>query len=135
MSVTTTWQCPNDGLEWDRSKYRKCPTCGYVNMPRCVTLESINTAKSADIGTTTKLGRAVFKQRFADDDAAFAADEQFEIVRDDADACAWIVRPVAGTRNPTYYNGAEVPPGGCELADGGVISVGRTRMRLTVRLR
>jgi hypothetical protein len=77
----------------------------------------------------------VFQQRFADGDAQFAADEQFEIVRDDVVALAWVIRPVAGTKNPTCYDGAEVPPGGVELADGGVITVGRTRMKLTVRLR
>jgi hypothetical protein len=134
-AITTTWKCPNDGLEWDRAKHRKCPTCGYVNMPACVTLESANTGKGADIGASTKLGRAVFRQRFADDDAQFAADEQFEIVRDDVVALAWVIRPVAGTKNTTCYNGAEVPPGGVELADGGVITVGRTRMKLTVRLK
>ncbi len=135
MSETTTWRCPNDGLEWDRAKYRKCPTCGYINMPRCVTLESANTGKGADIATSTKLGKAVFKQRFADDDAQFAADEQFEIVRDEAVAFAWIIRPITGTRNPTCYNGVEVPPAGCELADGGIITVGRSRMKLTVKLK
>jgi hypothetical protein len=135
MSATTTWKCPNDGLEWDRSKYRKCPTCGHPNMPACVTLESANTGKGADIRASTKLGRAVFAQRFADDDAKFAADEQFEIVRDDVVAVAWVIRPVAGTKNPTCYNGEEVPPGGCELAEGGVITVGRSRMRLTVRFK
>ena len=134
MSATTTWRCPNDGLEWDRSKYRKCPTCGYVNMPKCVTLESANTGRGADIGASTRLGKAVFTQRFADDDAKFAADEQFEIIRDETVAFAWLIRPIAGTRNPTYYNGTEVPPTGCELADGGVITVGRSRMKLTVRL-
>jgi hypothetical protein len=134
MSATTTWKCPNDGLEWS-VKDRKCPTCGYVNMPKCVTLQSDNTGKGADITATTRLGKAVFAQRFADPDAKFAADEQFEIVRDDAVLFAWVLRPVAGARNATYYNGAEVPATGCELADGGIITVGKTRMKLTVTLK
>jgi hypothetical protein len=134
MSATTTWKCPNDGLEWDLSKYRKCPTCGYLNVPACVSLVSARSGKGADIGTSTRLGRAVFRQRFADDDARFAADEQFEIVRD-TEAAAWLVRPVAGVRNATHYNGAVVPPGGCELTEGGVITVGKSKMRLTVTFR
>ena len=134
MSATTTWKCPNDGLEWDFSKYRKCPTCGYVNMPACVSLVSAKTGKGADIGSSTRLGKAVFQQRFADDDAQFAAEEQFEIVRD-TDAAVWLVRPITGTRNPTYYNGAAVPAAGCELTEGGVITVGKSKMRLTVKFK
>ena len=118
-------------MEWS-VKDRKCPTCGYVNMPKCVTLRSDATGNRAEISATARLGKSVFAQRFADPDARFAADEQFEIVRDDAVLCAWVLRPVAGARNATYYNGAEVHVGGCELAEGGTITVGRTRMKLTV---
>ncbi len=134
MSATTTWKCPNDGLEWDLLKYRKCPTCGHPNMPACVSLVSARTGRAADIGSSTRLGRAVFKQRFADDDARFAAEEQFEIVRD-TDTALWVVRPIEGARNPTHYNGAVVPPDGCELAEGGVLTVGKSKMRLTVKFK
>ena len=133
MSATTTWRCPNDGLEWAITD-KKCPTCGYANMAACVSLKSATTGKSAEIAGTTKLGKAVFAQRFADPDAKFAADEQFEIVRDN-DAAVWLLRPVTGVRNETHYNGALVPPDGCELATGGVITVGRTRMMLNVSLK
>lgn len=132
MSATTTWKCPQDGMDVSLAD-RKCPTCGYVNMPGRVTLRSDKTAKSAVIGATMKLGRAVFTQRFADPDAQFAADEQFEIVCDRTERYAWLVFPVAGVRNATHYNGTEVPPHGCELTEGGVITVGRSRMRLVVR--
>jgi hypothetical protein len=133
MSATTTWKCPNDGLEWAVT-YRKCPTCGYANMPACVALVSERTGKTAELGGTTRLGKAVFKQRFADDEADYAAQAQFDIVRD-TDTVMWVLRPIDGVRNKTHYNGAEVPAGGCELTEGGVITIGRTRMRLTVRFR
>jgi hypothetical protein len=131
MSATTTWKCPQDGMEWS-IKERKCPTCGYVNMPKCVTLRSNATAKHAEIATTTRLGKSVFTQRFADPDAKFASDEQFEIVRDDTHTYAWLVRPISGARNATFYNGVEVPATGCELTEGGIITVGRSRMKLIV---
>lgn len=134
MSATTTWKCPQDGMEWSVAE-RKCPTCGYVNLPKCVTLRSDKTDKSAEIATTMRLGQAVFRQRFADPDAQFAADEQFEIVCDRTDKLAWLVKPVPGVRNATHYNGAEVPDEGYELADGGVITVGRTRMKLVVKFK
>jgi hypothetical protein len=134
MSATTTWKCPQDGMEVSL-KDRKCPTCGYVNMPRCVTLHSDKTGKAAEIAVTTRLGQAVFKRRFADPDAQFAADEQFEIVCDRTDRLAWLVCPVAGVRNATYYNGTEVPPTGCELTEGGVITIGRSRMKLVVKFK
>ena len=72
--------------------------CGYVNVPKCVTLRSDNTKKTAEIAATMRLGRAVFKQRFADPDAQFAADEQFEIVCDKTDRYAWVLCPLAGVR-------------------------------------
>ena len=131
MSATTTWKCPQDGMEWS-VKDRKCPTCGYVNMPKCVTLRSHSTGNGAEISATTRLGKAVFTQRFADPDAKFAADEQFEVIRDDAVLFAWVIRPVAGARNATHYNGAEVPAAGVELGEGGTITVGRTRLKLIV---
>ncbi|MBM3979299.1 MAG: FHA domain-containing protein [Planctomycetes bacterium] len=133
MSATTTWKCPQCGMDWAVS-YRKCPADGYVNMPACVSLVSAKTGRGADLSATAKLGKSVFKQRFADDDAQFAADEQFEIVRD-TDLGAWVLRPVAGVKNATYYNGTEVPPGGCELSEGGVITVGKSRMRMTVTMK
>jgi hypothetical protein len=133
MSAITTWRCPNDGLEW-ALVYKKCPTCGYANMAAVVTLASDATKKSAEIGRTMKLGKAIFTQRFSDPDAKFAADEQFEIVRD-VESVAWVVRPVVGARNPTYYNGEEVPPEGFELTSGGVITVGRSRLKLHVTLK
>ncbi len=134
MSATTTWKCPQDGMYVSLAD-RKCPTCGYINMPKCVTLHSDKTGKAAEIAATMRLGQAVFKQRFADPDAQFAAAEQFEIVCDRTDRYAWLVCPVAGVRNATHYNGAEVPPGGCELTEGGVITVGRSRMRLVVKFK
>ena len=66
----TIWKCPQDGMEWAVTE-RKCPTCGYVNLPKCV----------------------------------------------------------------THYNGDEIPPEGCELTDGGVITVGRSRMKLVVKFK
>jgi hypothetical protein len=134
MSATTLWKCPNDGLEWAHA-YRKCPTCGSVNMPKCVTLHSAKTGRGADVTATIRLGKEIFKQRFGDDEAEFASAEQYEIVCD-SDAAAWLVRPVAGAKNRTFYNGAEVPPAGCELADGGVIAIGKGgKLKLTVKFK
>jgi len=131
MSATTTWKCPNCGLDWAVSQ-RKCPADGYVNMPKCVLLVSANTGKSADIGGTMRLGKEVFKQRFGDTEAEFASPEQYEIVRDEEQA-RWLLRPVPGARNKTYYNGAEVPPAGCELTEGGVIALGKSgKLKMTV---
>ena len=47
------------------------------------------------------------------------------VVRDEA-AVAWMVRPLPGAVNPTYYNGAPVGPDGCPIEEGGVISIGKT---------
>jgi hypothetical protein len=88
--------------------------------------------KRAELGTNTPLGRDALKQKFGDDEARFADPVQFEIVKD-TEAAVWWLRPNGGAVNPTHYNGRRVPEGGCELTADGVITVGKSKMKLTVR--
>lgn len=128
-----TWTCPQDGTENPQAE-KRCLVCRHPNIPRTVVLESPTTGSTAEFTESVKLGKAVFTQRFADPDAKYAADLQFEIVRD-LDRVAWVVRPFAGTVNPTCYNGKPVDADGAELADGGVISVSKSKMKLKVRFK
>ena len=125
-----TWKCPQDGTENPLSE-RRCLVCRHPNLPRAVVLHSLATGREAEVTVAVKFGKAVFAQRFADPDAQYASDLQFEVARDE-EVVAWVVRPVAGAVNPTYYNGTPVGPTGAELADGGVISIGKTKLKLQV---
>src|SRR5262245_1348290 len=117
------WRCPQDGTENPLAE-RRCLVCRHPNLPRAVVLHSLATGKEAEFTETIKFGRAVFAQRFADSDAVYAADLQFEVVRDEG-TVAWVVRPLPDAVNPTCYNGSPVGSKGVELAEGGVISVGK----------
>lgn len=128
-----TWICPEDGTE-NPAAARRCLVCRHPNLPRVVVLESLATGKEAEFTEAVKFGRAVFTHRFADPDAKYAAELQFEILRDD-DRVVWLVRPFPGTVNPTCYDGKAVGPGGAELAEGGVISVAKTKLKLRVRFK
>jgi hypothetical protein len=128
-----TWKCPQDGTENPLSE-RRCLVCRHPNLPRVVVLRAVATGKEAEFTGDIRLGKAVFAQRFADPDAVYASDLQFEVVRDE-DVVAWVVRPVAEAVNPTYYNGTPLGPTGAELADGGVISVGKAKLKLQVRFK
>ncbi len=55
------------------------------------------------------------------------------MIRDEAGG-AWVLRHASGARNPTYYNGAAVEHDTLQLTNGGVISIGPEKMRLTVTL-
>jgi hypothetical protein len=103
-------------------------------MPRIVVLQSAATGKEAEFTESIQLGKAVFTQRFGDPDAVFASEFQFEVLRDET-LVAWVVRQLPDAVNPTYYNGKPVGPAGAELADGGVISVGKANLKLKVRFK
>src|SRR5262245_42021940 len=111
------WICPEDGTE-NPATAKRCLVCRHPNLPRVVVLKSLATGKEAEFTEAVKFGKAVFTTRFADPDAMFAADLQFEIVRDN-DRVAWLVRPFPGTVNPTCYDETPVGADGVELADGG----------------
>jgi hypothetical protein len=128
-----TWKCPQDGTENPLSE-RRCLVCRYPNLPRVVVLHSVATGKEAEFTESMKFGKAVFTQRFGDPDAVFASELQFEVVRDES-AVAWVVRQLPDAVNPTYYNGKPVGPAGAELADGGVISLGKAKLKLQIRFK
>src|SRR5262249_6624198 len=98
-----TWTCPQDGTENPLSE-RRCLVCRHPNMPRVVVLHSLATGKEAEFTEAVKFGKSVFTQRFADPDAQYAFDLQFEVIRDEAKV-AWMLRPFADAVNPTFYNG------------------------------
>jgi hypothetical protein len=127
------WICPEDGTENPLTE-RRCLVCRHPNLPRVVLLTSLATCKEAEFTEAVRFGKAVFAQRFADPDALFASDLQFEIVRDD-ERVAWVVRPLPGAANPTFYDGKPVNAEGTELDDEGVISIGKTKLRLLVRFK
>ncbi len=129
----TTWICPQDGTENPLTE-KRCLVCRHPNIPRIVVLESLATGKEAEFSEPVKFGKAVFTYRFGDPDAKFASDLQFEIVRDD-DRVAWVVRPFAGSVNPTCYDGKPLEPTGMELVDGGIISVSKSKMKLKVKFK
>jgi hypothetical protein len=128
-----TWICPEDGTE-NPTAEKRCLVCRHPNLPRVVVLQSVATGKEAEFAEAIKFGQAVFTHRFADPDAKFAADVQFEISRD-LDRVAWMVKPIPGTVNPTFYNGRPIAAGGAELSDGGTISIGKSKLKLQVRFK
>ena len=128
-----TWKCPQDGTENPLSE-RRCLVCRYPNLPRVVILCAVATGKEAEITEAVKFGKAVFTHRFGDPDAKYASDLQFEVVRDEG-VVAWMVRPLPGTVNKTFYNGVEIGPDGAPLEEGGVISIGKTKLKLQVRFK
>jgi hypothetical protein len=128
-----TWKCPQDGTDNPLAE-RRCLVCRYPNLPRAVVLVSAVTGREAELTGSIRLGKSVFATRFADPDAAYASDLQFEVVRDE-DAVAWLVRPLPGAVNPTCYNGLPVGPEGVPLQEGGLISIGRSKLKLQVRFR
>jgi hypothetical protein len=124
------WKCPQDGTENPLSE-RRCLVCRFPNLPRVLILKAVSTGKEAELTEKVTFGKAVFTFRFSDPDAKFASDHQFEVYRDE-EAVAWVVKPVPGTVNPTCYNGFPVGPAGAHIDEGGVISIGKSKLKLQV---
>ena len=128
-----TWKCPQDGTENPIAE-RRCLVCRFPNLPRLAILQAVATGKEAEFTGAIKLGKAVFTNRFADPDAMYASDLQFEVIRDEA-SVAWIIRPVPEAVNKTYYNGRPIKPEGSPIEDGGIISIGKSKLKLQVRFK
>jgi hypothetical protein len=127
------WACLQCGSE-NAVAERRCAVCRHPNLPRGVVLISLATGREAEITEPLRFGRAVFTHRFGDPDAQYASELQFELVRDETQV-AWVIRPLPGAVNSTCYNGRAVGPEGCPIEDGGIISIGKARMQLKVRLK
>lgn len=129
----STWKCPQDGTENPLDE-RRCLVCRYPNIPRVVVLHAVATGKEAEFTGGIRLGKAVFTHRFGDPDAQYASDLQFEVVRDE-EVVAWVLKPIPDAVNPTCYNGFKVKPDGVPLEEGGVISIGKNKLKLQVRFK
>lgn len=127
------WACLQCGTENAPSE-RRCLVCRHPNLPRVVKLISLATGRVAEITEPLRFGRAVFTHRFGDPDAYYASELQFELARDEVQL-AWIVRPLPGAVNPTCYNGHPIGSYGCPIDEGGIISIGKSRLRLQVRFK
>jgi hypothetical protein len=126
-----TWLCGHCGIDNARTE-TQCAGCGLAALPALV-LRSIATGREEEVRTPRRLGRQVFDRRLGDPDSRFASELQFELLHDES-ASVWIIRPWPETRNPTFYNGMPLAPVGCQLADGGVISIGKSKLKLRVRV-
>lgn len=108
-----------------------CESCGQVAVPKCVVLTGDRGGEPLRMHITTTIGRRLLKG-VAGPESRFASDPQFRIVKDPA--IGWVIAHEHAAANPTYLNGAKVGVETPALEDGAVISIGRDRMRLTVRL-
>jgi hypothetical protein len=123
------WRCARCGTE-NPVALRECRGCRRPQLAAAIELRSA-TGKTLRLEDGMRVGRSEYRAVFEAPDAGLAAADQFEVVRDAARG-VWLVRPVGTPRHPTRYQGAEVGAEGCELAAGGVISVGG-KLDLVVR--
>ena len=127
------WKCSDCGYPDIPDEVVTCPGCGYVKCPASVSLTSPATGKSMSIRINTDVGKYMLKP-YVGDDYRYASDPQFRIVKQ-ASAGQWIVQHMPGAKNPTFYNGAELPESGQALEEGGVISIGPEKAKLVVSLK
>jgi hypothetical protein len=106
--------------------------CGYVFMSELVQLACKQTGRTRQIRITTQFGRRLLSM-IAGDEAVYASEPQFEILKDTASGL-WLLRHAAKATHPTYYDGRPVDGDLIPILTGGRISIGPDRMSLTVTL-
>ena len=101
-------------------------------MSEVVLLTSKLTGRARKVRITTRFGRRVLMM-IAGDEAVYASEPQFELLKDTA-VGLWLLRHVATATHPTYYDGRPVDDDLVPILTGGQISIGPNRMKLTVTL-
>lgn len=130
------WKCPQCGVEGldDSVGHHSVEAggCGYVKFPSGVELVSDATGKSIRMRLPTTFGQASLKI-LADPEVRFASSEQFRVDKS-PEAGGWVVTGIAWATNPTFLNGAALPPEGAVLRDGDKVTVSGRHFSLTVHL-
>jgi len=127
------WKCPKCGFEANPPNSRSCGLqCGYDRIHRRVLLIASGTSRQIAMSVDTLVGKHLLRS-FAGDDAVYASDPQFKIYKD-AVMAGWALQHVSTAKNPTFCNGSPATDAPVLLSDGGTVSIGPERMRLTVRL-
>lgn len=115
------WDCPTCGVKNEVSVAHCQGGCGYVKIPRQLTLRSCATGKVITMHLTTAIGRRLLAG--ADPKGSvYASESQFEILRDE-ELGAWALRGFSDARNATCLNGIQVGDGKQRLTVGDEISV------------
>jgi hypothetical protein len=108
-----------------------CEACGYIEFgPLTLACAGIN--KELKFNIDTDVGRTLL-HTLGSDDSRFASDPQFSLRRD-ASLAGWAIVKATGATNATFYNGVALPDIPTKLEEGGVISLGFEKLKLTVRL-
>lgn len=127
------WKCQICGFENRDAQVRCQGGCGYQNIPKTVTLTSHKTGKSRTIRIETSFKRSLLKV-LAGEDGIYASNPQFRIYVDH-DKGAWLLENSREATNVTYYNGSPLSDQPVEIKSGGVISLAKNKMELSVELR
>jgi hypothetical protein len=101
-------------------------------MSELVQIACKRTGRARQIRITTQFGRRVLSM-IADDEAIYASEPQFEILKDTASGL-WLLRHAAEATHPTYYDGRPVDGDPVPILTGGRISIGPDRISLTLTL-
>lgn len=129
MSIVT-WKCQRCGFD-NPTEIETCQGgCGYARVARRVVLRSQATGSECGVNITTLIGRRILAG-FADPEAVYASEPQFELVRQPG---GWVLRHVHAARNMTHFDGRPLGDESVPLRDGGVITVGPTRLPLKISL-
>lgn len=128
--MTIDWACPDCGIPYKAGDHR-CLGCGKAARLRPIVLFGRDRSATLRTSQPLRVGRSLLA-RFGDE-SGYAAEPQFELVPD-ADARAWRVLPIPGTKNATCYGGTKLDSNGAVLESGGVIELGPGKLRLRIEL-
>jgi hypothetical protein len=124
------WKCPQCGVE-NEDGARRCEACGHIVFGK-LSLTAGATGQSVSFTIDTDVGKHLLRT-FVGDEAKYCSEPQFRVVKEVA-LGGWAIVPSPGAVNPTYLDGRPLGPTPELLSDGGVVSVGPDRVKLTIRI-
>ena len=125
-----SWKCPQCGVENDKNADVCAGMCGFMRLSRIVLTAA--SGKKIRFNMNTEVGRAGL-QKLGGEDAKFASQPQFELLRD-VGKPGWLVKHKPSATNPTCLNSNSLGADPQPLHDGDVISIGPKRLMLQVCL-
>src|SRR3954463_15178388 len=117
-----TWKCSTCGFENDKIKTICDGGCGYIRFGKVI-LTSKVTRRCVELNIDTSFGKNLLA--FAGEDARFASEPQFHVMKDTT-VGKWFIVPDEAVKNPTFLNGF-ILSAKAALRSGLIISVGPER--------
>jgi len=122
------WKCPECGYETNSDETKQCRGCGTIHIPPSFGLVSDTAGRTLAFRIDTVCGKNMIRN-IVGDDYRYADQRQFKLSKQNTGLYIYHENEAV---NKTLYNNSIIPPEGCQLATGGIITIGNDLAKMRV---